>query len=242
MTVTAVSVAIVGAGPGDPGLVTVRALQLIEACDVLVYDRLVSPELVDKAGDAILVARDELTQEQVNDLLVEHGRAGRRVVRLKGGDPFVFGRGGEEVEALVAAGLEYEVVPGVSNLTAAPALAGIPLTHRGVSAEITVITGTSGDGEDLDYARLAASPGTLVIFMGLRRLAHIADNLILAGRSVDEPAAVISHASLPDQRVVVAPLSSIAAAASELASPALAIVGPVARLDWSLRDIGAFVV
>jgi uroporphyrin-III C-methyltransferase len=233
------NVAIVGAGPGDPGLITVRALELIEACDVLVYDRLVSLELVEKAAGALLVARDDLTQDEVNEVLVEQGLLGKRVVRLKGGDPFVFGRGGEEVEALVAAGLEYEIVPGVSNLTAASALAGIPLTHRGVSAEITVVTGTSGDGEDLDYARLAASPGTLVIFMGLRKLAHIADNLILAGRSVDEPAAVISHASLPDQRVVVAPLSSIATAARDLAAPALAIVGPVAQLDWSRGGIAA---
>jgi uroporphyrin-III C-methyltransferase len=232
-------VAIVGAGPGDPGLVTVRALELVQACDVLVYDRLVSPELVAKAVGATLVARDELTQDEVNEVLVHHGSRGRTVVRLKGGDPFVFGRGGEEVEALAAAGIPYEVVPGVSNLTAAPALAGIPLTHRGTSAEVTVVTGTSGDGDDLDYERLAVTPGTLVIFMGLRRLAQIADNLILAGRAYDEPAAVVSRASWPDQRVVVASLSTIADAAADLPSPAVAILGPVAQLAPSARSLAA---
>jgi uroporphyrin-III C-methyltransferase/precorrin-2 dehydrogenase/sirohydrochlorin ferrochelatase len=228
-------VAIVGAGPGDPGLVTVRALELVQACDVLVYDRLVSPELVAKAAGATLIARDELTQDEVNEALVHHAGRGRTVVRLKGGDPFVFGRGGEEVEALAAAGVPYEVVPGVSNLTAAPALAGIPLTQRGTAAEITVVTGTSGDGDELDYERLAAAPGTLVIFMGLGRLAHIADNLILAGRACDEPAAVVSRASWPDQRVVVGSLATIAAAAAELPSPAIAVVGPVARLAPGAR-------
>src|SRR6185437_5256859 len=235
-------VAIVGAGPGDPGLVTVRALELVRSCEVLVYDRLVSPELVAEADGAELVARETLTQDEINELLVHHGLRGRRVVRLKGGDPFVFGRGGEEVEALVAAGIPNEVVPGVSNLTAVPALAGIPLTHRGTAAEVTIVTGTSGDGDDLDYDRLAASPGTLVIFMGLRRLGHIADGLILAGRSFDEPAAVISRASLPDQRVVVATLSTIADAASDLASPAMAIVGAVAELAWNQRPLAAGLV
>jgi uroporphyrin-III C-methyltransferase len=221
------SVAIVGAGPGDPGLITVRAAELVRDCEVLVYDRLVSPELVAKAVGAARISRDGLTQEEVNELLVHHGRRGRRVVRLKGGDPFVFGRGNEEVEALAAAGVPYEVVPGVSTLTAVPGLAGIPLTSRGVSAELTVVTGQSADGGDLDYARLAASPGTLVIFMGLGRLAHIADNLILAGRRVDEPAAVISRLSLPDTRIRTGTLGTIAAVAEGLPSPAVAIVGDV---------------
>jgi uroporphyrin-III C-methyltransferase len=229
------SVAIVGAGPGDPGLVTVRALELIEACEVLVYDRLVSPELVARAVGAARIARETLSQEEVNELLVHHGRRGRDVVRLKGGDPFVFGRGGEEVEALVDAGLPHEIVPGVSTLTAVPALAGIPLTHRGVAAQVTILTGTSGDGHDLDYERLASTPGTLVIFMGLRRLEHIADNLILNGRSVEEPAAVVSRASLEDERVLVGTLGSIAATAAELPSPSLVIVGDVASLAWHLR-------
>jgi uroporphyrin-III C-methyltransferase len=234
-----VSVAIVGAGPGDPGLITVRALELVRRCEVLVYDRLVSPELVAEATGARLIARDELSQDEVNAVLVHHGRRGRRVVRLKGGDPFVFGRGGEEVEALVEAGLAYEVVPGVSTLTAVPALAGIPLTHRGVASQVTVLTGTNGDGSDLDFERLAATPGTLVIFMGLKRLAHIADNLILSGRSFAEPAAVVSRASLPDEQMVIATLATIAAAVRHLPSPSLVIVGEVAALPATLRALGA---
>ncbi len=230
------SVAIVGAGPGDPGLVTVRGLELIEASEVLVYDRLVSHELVAKAAGAALIERDGLTQRQVNDLLIRYGRSGRAVVRLKGGDPFVFGRGREEVEALIDAGLNYEVVPGVSTLTAVPALAGIPLTHRGTSAQVTVITGTASDGSDLDYERLAATPGTLVIFMGLKRLATIADNLILHGRPFNQPVAVVSNASLPQARVVVGELATIAATAANLQSPSLVIVGEVAALAWNVRS------
>ena len=229
------SVAIVGAGPGDPGLVTVRALELVEASDVLVYDRLVSRELVERATRAVRIARDGLTQREVNELLVHHGRHGRAVVRLKGGDPFVFGRGGEELEALAEAGIPYEVVPGVSTLTAAPALAGIPLTQRGVAAQVTVLTGTTADGSDLDYARLAGTPGTLVIFMGAHRLAWIAANLILNGRHADEPAAVASRLSLPDARVAVGTLGTIAATAAGLPSPALVIVGDVAALATQRR-------
>ena len=155
------SVAIVGAGPGDPGLITVRGLELVEAADVLVYDRLVSSELVAKAVGADLIPRDDLTQRQVNEVLIHEGARGLAVVRLKGGDPFVFGRGGEEAVALAEAGVDFEVVPGLSTLTALPALAGIPLTHRGISAQVTVVTGTAGDGGELDYVRLAATPGTL---------------------------------------------------------------------------------
>jgi uroporphyrin-III C-methyltransferase len=234
-----VSVAIVGAGPGDPGLITVRGLELVRSCEVLVYDRLVAPELVAQAARATRVARDTLSQTEVNEVLVHHGRRGRDVVRLKGGDPFVFGRGGEEVEALLAAGVGHEIVPGVSNLTAAPALAGIPLTHRGTAAQVTILTGTSGDGGDLDYERLAGTPGTLVVFMGLKRLEHIADQLILHGRDVDEPAAVVSRQSLPDQRVVVATLATIAGVAADLPSPSLVIVGDVASLAWQVRAAAA---
>lgn len=229
------SVAIVGAGPGDPGLITVRALDLVRASEVLVYDRLVSTALVAQAAGAARIARETLTQTEVNALLVHHGARGRAVVRLKGGDPFVFGRGGEEVEALAEARVPYEVVPGVSTLTAVPGLAGIPLTHRGVASQVTVLTGTTGDGEDLDYERLAATPGTLVIFMGLRRLERLADALVLAGRRADEPAAVVSRLSLPDGQVVVGTLATIAALGRELASPAVVIVGEVAALSYARR-------
>jgi uroporphyrin-III C-methyltransferase len=233
------SVAIVGAGPGDPGLVTVRALELVRTCEILVYDRLVASGLVAKAIGAARISREGLTQEEVNELLVHHGRRGRKVVRLKGGDPFIFGRGWEEVEAVAAAGIEYEVVPGVSTFTAVPALAGIPLTTRGVSAQLTILTGTSGDGSDLDYDHLAATPGTLVIFMGLKRLQHLADNLIFAGRHVDEPAAVLSKLSYPGSETRVGTLGTIAAVAQGLASPSLVIVGAVVASSAHLRRIVA---
>ena len=233
------SVAIVGAGPGDPGLITVRALELVRESEILVYDRLVSLELVVKAVGAARISRDGLTQEEVNELLVHHGLRGRRVVRLKGGDPFVFGRGGEEVAALAAAGVPYEVVPGVSTLTAVPALAGIPLTHRDVAAQLTVLTGTSADGSELDYDHLAATPGTLVIFMGLTRLTTIADNLILAGRRVDEGAAVISRLSLDDQRVRVGTLGTIGRIAEGMQRPSVVIVGDVALHAERLRTLVA---
>jgi uroporphyrin-III C-methyltransferase len=222
-----VSVAIVGAGPGSPGLITVRALELVREAEILVYDRLVSLELVAEASGAARISRDGLTQEEVNELLVHHGLRDRRVVRLKGGDPFIFGRGGEEVAALAAAGVPYEVVPGVSTLTAVPALAGIPLTSRGVAAQLTVITGTNADGTDLDYDRLAGTPGTLVIFMGHLRLAHIADRLILAGRRADEPAAVISKLSLPDAVARTGTLATIAPLARALPQPAIVVIGDV---------------
>jgi uroporphyrin-III C-methyltransferase len=227
------SVAIVGAGPGDPGLITVRGLELVRASEILVYDRLVSHELVAEAVDATLIERDGLSQEAVNELLVTSGRLGRAVVRLKGGDPFVFGRGAEELDALNAAGLTVEVVPGLSTLTALPALAGIPLTARGVASQVTAITGTSADSRDLDYPRLAQTSGTIVIFMGLGRLDHIADSLILAGRRVDEPAAVISRLSLPDMEIHLGTLGTIAASAKDARTPALVVIGDVVRKQES---------
>jgi uroporphyrin-III C-methyltransferase len=232
-----VSVAIVGAGPGDPGLVTVRALELVRACEVLVYDRLVSEELVAEAAGAELIARDALTQEEVNDVLVDHGLRGRAVVRLKGGDPFIFGRGSEEVDALEEAGIEYEVVPGVSTFTAISGLTGIPLTARGIAAQLTILTGTSGDGSDLDYDHLAATPGTLVIFMGLKRLEHLAENLILAGRPFDEPAAVISRLSLPDTQVRTGTLATIADVAQGLQTPSVVVIGDVVAKASGLRAV-----
>jgi uroporphyrin-III C-methyltransferase len=234
-----VSVAIVGAGPGDPGLVTVRALELVRASEVLVYDRHVSLDLVTKAAGAARIAREGLTQQEVNALLVHHGRRGRAVVRLKGGDPFIFGRGSEEVEALEAAGVPYEIVPGVSTFTAVPALTGIPLTARGIAAQVTILTGTSGDGSELDYDHLAATPGTLVIFMGLKRLEQLADNLILAGRPFHEPVAVVSRLSLPDAQVRTGTLGTIAAVARGLKTPSLVVVGDVVAKAAGLRAVVA---
>ena len=231
------TVAIVGAGPGDPGLITVRALELVRACEILVYDRLVSLGLVTQAVGAAWIARETLTQDEVNQLLVHHGRQGRKVVRLKGGDPFIFGRGAEEVDALQAAGVDYEVVPGLSTLTAVPGLAGIPLTARGVASQLTVLTGTSGDGRELDYEQLAGAPGTLVIFMGLARLETIADNLILAGRPVDEPAAAISQLSLPGAERRIGTLGTIAGVARGLASPAIVVIGNVVARASQLNAV-----
>lgn len=233
------SVAIIGAGPGDPGLVTVRALELIRACEILVYDRLVSLDLVLEAAGAARIAHEGLTQQEVNELLVHHGVRGRAVVRLKGGDPFIFGRGSEEVEALAEAGVEYEVVPGVSTFTAVPGLAGIPLTARGVAAQLTILTGTSGNGSDLDYEHLAETPGTLVIFMGLKRLGELAANLILAGRRCDEPAAVVSRLSLPDTQVRTGTLGTIAEVARGLQTPSLVIIGDVVAKAAGLRAVVA---
>jgi siroheme synthase len=157
-------------------------------------------------------------------------------VRLKGGDPFVFGRGGEEALALVEAGLEFEVVPGVSSIAAAPAAAGIPVTHRGVSAQVTIVSGHSGVGEGLDYAALARAEGTLVVFMGLRALPRIAEALIAHGGDPGTPTAVIAAATTSSQRVVTAPLAEIADAAAELESPALVVIGDVVALAERLRS------
>jgi uroporphyrin-III C-methyltransferase len=232
-----VTVYLVGAGPGDPRLITARGLELVRSCDVLVYDRLVSPELVAEAPvGAVRVTREHLAQAEIDELLVRLGRRGLAVVRLKGGDPFVFGRGGEEALALAAAGVSFEVVPGVSSLAAVPASAGIPVTHRGVSSQVTVVSGH--DTRDLDFAALARAPGTLVVFMGLASLAAIADGLVAHGKPASTPAAVVSAGTTPEQRVVVAPLGAIADAAASFEPPALVVIGEVVELAGSLAAVG----
>jgi uroporphyrin-III C-methyltransferase len=221
-----VTVYLVGAGPGDPGLITARGLELVRGCDALVYDRLVAPELVAEApADALRISRDGLPQERINRLLVELAEQGLEVVRLKGGDPFVFGRGGEEALALVEAAVPFEVVPGVSALAAVPAAAGIPLTHRGVSAGVRVASGRSAEpaGE------------TLVLFMALNELESVAERLIDEGFDPVTPAAVISRGTCPDQEVVVADLAGIAEAAAGLPGPALVVVGEVVGLRERLQ-------
>jgi uroporphyrin-III C-methyltransferase len=233
------SVALVGAGPGDPGLITVRGLELLRACDAVVYDRLVADELVDEApADALRICRDGITQEAVDRLLVELGRE-LDVVRLKGGDPYVFGRGGEEAVALVEAGIPFEVVPGVSSVASVPAAAGIPVTHRGLADRVTIATAHAADGSEPDYESLVACGGTLVVFMGLQRLAALADGLQRAGLTGATPAAVVSRGTLPDQRVVVATLADIAARASGLPGPALVVVGDVVSLADAIAPLGA---
>jgi uroporphyrinogen III methyltransferase / synthase len=244
-------VALVGAGPGDPGLLTARALELIARADVIVYDRLVPPGALDGARpDAELVYAGKQAgaaakpQEQINELLVERARAGRLVVRLKGGDPFVFGRGGEEAQALREAGVEFEVVPGVTAGVAAPAYAGIPVTHRDAASAVAFVTGHEDPGKDdpaLDWEALARFPGTLVLYMGVSRLEEIAQRLVAAGRDPAEPAAVVERGTQPAQRTVTGTLAEIGRRAQEegVRPPAVTVVGPVAglreRLAWLER-------
>jgi uroporphyrin-III C-methyltransferase len=231
-----VSVSLVGAGPGDPGLITVRGLELIRSCDALVHDALVLPELVAEApDDALVISREGLGQERVNEMLVELGRAGLDVVRLKGGDPFVFGRGGEEALVLAEAGIPFEVVPGVSSIAAVPAAALVPVTHRGVADSVTIASGRAADGGEPDYDALVAGAGTIVIFMALARLGRVAEGLIRAGLRADTPAVVVSRGTLPDQESVTAPLSQIVDAAAGLPSPALLVVGEVVAVGEALR-------
>jgi uroporphyrinogen III methyltransferase / synthase len=241
-----VTVHLVGAGPGDPGLMTVRALALIARADVILYDRLIPDGALDGARpDAQLVdvgkvgGGAQVPQEVTDELLLEHARAGREVVRLKGGDPFVFGRGGEEAQLLLAEGLEVEVVPGVTAGVAAPAYAGIPVTQRGMAAAVAFVTGHEDPAKDetqVDWPALAAFPGTLVFYMGVRSLERIAAQLVAAGRPATEPVAVVERGTLPEQRTVAGTLADIAAraAGAGVRAPAVTIVGAVAGLHEQL--------
>ena len=226
---------------------TRRALELIARAEVILYDRLIPAGALDGArpdADLRYVGKspgaDSVSQEEINALLVEHGRAGAMVVRLKGGDPFVFGRGGEEAEALAAAGVAFEVVPGVTAGIAAPAYAGIPVTHRDEASAVAFVTGHEDPAKEesaIDWQALAAFPGTLVLYMGVRRLPEISARLIEAGRPADEPAAVVERGTLPGQRTVTAPLAEIADAAADVRPPAVTLIGPVARLRDGLAWI-----
>jgi uroporphyrin-III C-methyltransferase len=210
----------------------------VRECEVLVYDRLVAPELVAEAPlGSMRISREGLSQDDINMLLVVHGRR-RRVVRLKGGDPFVFGRGGEEALALVRAQVPFEIVPGVSSLAAVPQAAGIPVTHRGVSQAVTAFA--ANDVEQLDAAALAAVPGTLIAFMGGAVVGQLAERLIAHGKPASTPAAVISRGTLDDQEVRVAPLGAIGAAAKDAATPALVVIGEVVALREALGVLQRF--
>ncbi len=230
-----------GAGPGDPGLLTLRGAELLRDAEVVVCDGLVSPELRALAPDAEIIhagKHDRLrcvSQEAINALLLAKAREGRRVVRLKGGDPYLFGRGGEEAEVLAQAGIPFEVIPGVSSIQAVPACAGIPLTHRRHNSSVTLVTGhedPASPANRQDWARLARLPGTLVILMGLKNLPRIAAALLAYGRSPQTPAAVISEGTTDRQRTVTGTLSNIAGRVLEagLAPPALVVVGEVVGL------------
>jgi uroporphyrinogen III methyltransferase/synthase len=239
---------LVGAGPGDPGLLTARALELIATADVVLYDRLIPSAALDGAradAELLFVGKEgggpSVPQEQTEALLVERAQAGKTVVRLKGGDPFVFGRGGEEALALHDAGIEFEVVPGVTAGIAASAYAGIPVTHRGLSTAVALVTGHTqaspggipeGEQAAIDWRALAAFPGTLVLYMGVRQLAHIAASLIAAGRPGSQPAAVVEAGTLPTQRTITGTLETIAEIAHEqnVRPPSITVIGPVAAL------------
>ena len=243
-------VALVGAGPGDPGLLTLAGAKLLAGADVVVHDALVNPALLalaPAAAERIDVGKragqPSATQDQINALLVELGRSGKRVVRLKGGDPFVFGRGGEEAEALVEAGLQFIVVPGVTSGVAAAAYAGIPVTHRDWTTTFTLATGHESPGKEhsgLDFPALARLD-SLAFYMSLGNLAHNAGALIDAGKDPATPAAVIERGTWPTQRTVVAPLSQIAASAEreKIQTPALVVIGPTValreKLNWFER-------
>jgi uroporphyrin-III C-methyltransferase len=235
-----VTVWLVGAGPGDPGLITAKGLELVRSCEALVYDVLVAPELVAEApDDALLIPRAKLKQAEIDRVLVELGERGLEVVRLKGGDPFVFGRGGEEALALAEAGVPYEVVPGVSALSAVPASAGIPVTHRGVSAQVTLVSGHSASGDELDYDHLARTPGTLVVFMGLSHLPAIVAGLLAAGKDARTPAAIVSNGTRPDGRSVSGMLRELPELVDGLVSPALLVVGDVVAVGAELAAVAA---
>ena len=239
---------LVGAGPGDPGLLTVKALKLLRKADVVIYDYLVNPDLLihlKEDAERIFVGKvghgTQTPQSKINELLVAKAGEGKLVVRLKGGDPFLFGRGGEEALALRAAGIPFEIVPGISSALAVPAYAGIPLTHRGLSSSIVILTGANaGDGklsEDLLNARAA---DTIVVLMGIAHLRDIAEQLITLGRSLDTPAAVIQWGTYESQRVVTGTLETIAdiAAGQRLRSPSIIVIGEVVRLQKTLSWVG----
>ena len=243
------TVYLVGAGPGDPGLVTRRALELVAEADAILYDRLIPPGVLDGARHGAELryvgkrpGHAAVPQEELAAQLVELAREGKTVVRLKGGDPFVFGRGGEEAEALAAAGVPFEVVPGVTAGVGAPAYAGIPVTHRDAASAVAFVTGHEDPDKEqsaMDWEALARFPGTLVFYMGVARLAEIVKRLVAAGRDPDEPAAVVARGTFPDQRTAGGSLSHIAEHARKagIEAPAVTVVGPVADLKDKLAWI-----
>jgi uroporphyrin-III C-methyltransferase len=230
---------LVGAGPGDPELLTLKALRLLQGADVVVHDRLTPQPILDLARpDARMIdvgkrkSRHTLPQDDINALLVGLAREGLKVVRLKGGDPFLFGRGGEELEYCRAAGVEAHVVPGVTAALAAAAGAGAPLTHRGLAQAVTFVTGhaASGGEPDLDWASLARTNHTVAVYMGLSTAPRIAERLIAAGRQGSTPVVVVENASLPDERRLLTTLAGLAEAVQGLDGPALLVIGEVAAL------------
>jgi len=243
------SVVLVGAGPGDAGLLTLNALRALQEADVILYDRLVSDEVLNLArrdADRICVGKmaggHSVSQGRINELLLEQALQGRRVVRLKGGDPFIFGRGGEELETLERHGIPFEVVPGITAAIACGAYAGIPLTHRDHAQSVRFVTAHSGDSIDgLDWATLARERQTLALYMGVAGLGIIRDQLTRHGRAPSTPVAIVENGSRANQRVVLASLAELeeAGRVAAVQSPALVIVGAVAALATRLHWFGA---
>ena len=243
---------LIGAGPGDPELITLKGLRYLRSADVVLYDRLISPELLKEARpgtELIFVGKEagyhSLAQEQINALLIYHAQRNCIVARLKGGDPFVFGRGGEEALALVDAKIPFEVIPGISSAIAVPAYAGIPVTHREYTSSVTIVTGHEGRSTSpaVNWEALAALGGTLVILMGVKALPHLTQKLIAHGMDAHLPAAVVQEGTTPRQRVVLGTLATIAECALKegLSTPALTIIGSVVTtrkaLAWYAEQI-----
>jgi uroporphyrin-III C-methyltransferase/precorrin-2 dehydrogenase/sirohydrochlorin ferrochelatase len=235
---------LIGAGPGDPDLLTLRALQLLQRADVILYDRLVSDAVLARArrdAERVFVGKEAgdpaHAQAHIQQLMIHHARAGRRVARLKGGDPFIFGRGGEEIEALAAHGIPYVVVPGITAALGAAASAGVPLTHRRLAQSVTLATGHNLDDDALDWDLFARAQHTTVFYMGVAQLPRILARLRAAGASADHPAVIIERATLPDERVVSGTLATLEALArsARIVAPALLIVGRVAAFARSAR-------
>jgi uroporphyrinogen III methyltransferase/synthase len=243
-------VILVGAGPGDPGLMTVRALQVIAQADVILYDKLIPPTALDGARpDALLLdvgkigGGKQVPQDETHRLLLTHAQQGKIVARVKGGDPFVFGRGGEEAQLCREHGIAFEIVPGVTAGIAGPAYAGIPVTQRNMAAAVAFVTGHENPDKpetQIDWPALARFPGTLVFYMGVRALPRITEQLMLGGRPADEPVAIVERGTLPDQRTVSGTLETIAelAAAAAVKPPSVTVVGPVAALGEELAWLG----
>jgi uroporphyrin-III C-methyltransferase/precorrin-2 dehydrogenase/sirohydrochlorin ferrochelatase len=242
------SVHLVGAGPGDPKLITVRGAEVLARADTVVYDRLASPALLDLApstAERVYVGkepgRSAMPQDAIDALLVERALDGRTVVRLKGGDPFVFGRGGEELLACIEAGVACEVVPGITSAVAAPALAGIPVTHRGLAQSFAVVTGSTAHGDEVDLTRVATATDTLVVLMAAGKLADTCAELVAAGRPSAEPAAIVQWAATPEQRTIVGTLDDLPtlAASARIGPPATLVVGAVVALAPTSTQVEA---
>jgi uroporphyrin-III C-methyltransferase len=239
---------LVGAGPGDPGLLTLKGKVLLEYADVVVYDALVSPpilEMINPKAEKIhggkRRGRHSMTQEEITQLLIEKAQNKAVVVRLKGGDPFVFGRGGEEVEGVIEAGIEVEVIPGITSGVAVPAYAGIPLTHRSCSSSVTFVTGHESAGKyrpQVNWNAIAAGSETIVIYMGIHNLTYIVEQLVLAGRSLETPIALIRWGTTPQQEELIGTLATIIRQVEQTGfeAPAIAVIGSVVSLQYALSQ------